>query len=108
MLKKTSIAFFYSVLILLFTSFESNSQTTPPQKSLLRTIVIDPGHGLPNSNAQGKYSYESALTLAIGAKLSERLKQVLPECNILLTRTDENLPAGLKDKDVANRWRAQY
>jgi N-acetylmuramoyl-L-alanine amidase len=70
--------------------------------------VIDAGHGLPNSNAEGKYSYESALTLSIALKLGERLKQVLPDCNILYTRTDENLPAGLKNAKIANRYRAQF
>lgn len=80
----------------------------PTKKQTLKTIVIDAGHGLPNSNAEGKYSYESQLTLAMALKLSERLKEVLPDCNILLTRTDENLPGGLKDKNVANRWRANF
>jgi N-acetylmuramoyl-L-alanine amidase len=78
------------------------------KKQTLKTIVIDAGHGLPNSNAEGKYSYESQLTLAMALRLSERLKEVLPDCNILLTRTDENLPGGLKDKKVANRWRANF
>jgi N-acetylmuramoyl-L-alanine amidase len=78
------------------------------KKQTLKTIVIDPGHGLPNSNAEGKYSYESQLTLQIAMKLSERLKEVLPDCNVLLTRTDENLPGGLKDKNIANRWRANF
>jgi len=80
----------------------------PNKKQVLKTIVIDAGHGLPNSNAEGKYSYESALTLAMAVKLNERLKEVLPDCNILLTRTDENLPAGLKEIKAANRWRAQF
>ncbi|MCW3079213.1 MAG: N-acetylmuramoyl-L-alanine amidase [Segetibacter sp.] len=80
----------------------------PNKKQTLKTIIIDAGHGLPNSNAEGKYSYESQLTLAMALKLSERLKEVLPDCNILLTRTDENLPGGLKDKNIANRWRANF
>jgi N-acetylmuramoyl-L-alanine amidase len=80
----------------------------PQQKTQLKTIIIDAGHGLPNSNAQGKYSYESQLTLEIALKLGERLKQVLPDVKILYTRTDENLPNGLKDLNVANRYRAQF
>ena len=32
----------------------------------------------------------------------------MPDCNILYTRTDENLPAGLKEVKPANRWRAQF
>lgn len=103
---------FFAVFIQVFTltillSFSADNNTKK-QRQPLKTIVIDAGHGLPNSNAQGKYSYESQLTLAIALKIGARLKEVLPECNILYTRTDENLPNGLLDKDVANRYRAKF
>jgi N-acetylmuramoyl-L-alanine amidase len=97
---------FYFVSVLC--SFKIDPTTKSRQRQPLKTIVIDAGHGLPNSNAQGKYSYESQLTLAIALKLADRLREVLPDCNVLLTRTDENLPGGLKDKNVANRWRANF
>lgn len=101
--------FFFLCFSLSFSLFSiAADPTKKAQKEQLKTIVIDAGHGLPNSNAEGKYSYESALTLAIGLKIGQRLKEVLPECNILYTRTDENLPNGLTDKDKANRYRAQF
>ena len=96
----------FCVLPVLF-SFTADP-AKPNKKQALKTIVIDAGHGLPNSNAEGKYSYESQLTLAMALKLGQRLKEVLPECNILYTRTDENLPAGLKEIKAANRWRAEF
>jgi N-acetylmuramoyl-L-alanine amidase len=107
MLKKNSLFFlFFSLSFSLFS--HAADPTKKAQKEQLKTIVIDAGHGLPNSNAEGKYSYESALTLAIGLKIGQRLKEVLPECNVLYTRTDENLPNGLTDKNKANRYRAQF
>jgi len=100
------VALFFSV------SFGLSSYTTDAnrkaQKEQLKTIIIDAGHGLPNSNAEGKYSYESQLTLEMALKLGQRLKEVLPDCNILFTRTDENLPNGLRDPKEANRYRAQF
>ncbi len=33
---------------------------------------------------------------------------MLPDAKILFTRKDENLPAGLTDINVANRYRAQF
>jgi N-acetylmuramoyl-L-alanine amidase len=107
MLKKLVAVILYSFTLTSLLSFKTDPEKKN-QKSSLRTIVIDAGHGLPNSNAEGKYSYESALTLSIALKLGERLKQVLPDCNILYTRTDENLPAGLKNAKIANRYRAQF
>jgi N-acetylmuramoyl-L-alanine amidase len=107
MLKKITSLILCSFAITGFSSFIT-VDPKPQQKSQLKTIVIDAGHGLPNKNAEGRYSYESQITLDIALKLGERLKQVLPECRILYTRTDENLPNGLKDLNVANRYRAQY
>jgi N-acetylmuramoyl-L-alanine amidase len=100
------VIFLFSLLPVLFSFTQDPNE--PSKKQSLKTIVIDAGHGLPNSNAEGKYSYESQLTLAMALRLSERLKEVMPDCNILLTRTDENLPGGLKDKNLANRWRANF
>lgn len=107
MVKKFITLILSSVIITGFSSFERLTPL-PKQKPQLQTIIIDAGHGLPNKNAEGRYSYESQLTLDIALKLGERLKQVLPDCKILYTRSDENLPNGLKDLNVANRYRAQF
>ncbi len=107
MLNRFLVVLLHFFLIPCFTSFT----TTPEkkiQKQALKTIVIDAGHGLPTRNAQGKYSYESALTIAMALKIGERLKQVLPDCNILYTRADENDAGGITDPNKANRYRAQF
>ena len=101
-----AIIFHFCILSVLF-SF-SKDPDSPYKKPSLKTIVIDAGHGLPNSNAEGKYSYESELTLAMALKIGQSLKEVLPDCNIIYTRTDENLPNGLKEVKAANRWRAKF
>jgi len=107
MIKRISVIFFLlSVLSVLFLSSTYPDHTQ--RRQLLKTIVIDAGHGLPNRNAEGKYSYESAITLDVALKLGQRLKEVLPDCNIIYTRTDENLPAGLTEVKAANRWRADF
>lgn len=76
-------------------------------QEVLRTIIIDPGHGLPDGGADGEYSKESDISVAIGLKLGKQLQQVLPNTRILFTRTDENLPNGLKNKNDALRYRAK-
>jgi N-acetylmuramoyl-L-alanine amidase len=107
MIKRDFVLFLALCVLPVLFSFEKNASETPA-KAALKTIVIDAGHGLPNSNAEGIYSYESQLTLEIALKLGQRLKEVLPDCNIVYTRTDENLPAGLKEVKAANRYRAQF
>lgn len=107
MIKRVFVIFFHFSIISIFSSFATYPDYTP-KRDVLKTIIIDAGHGLPNSNARGKYSYESQLTLDMALRLNDRLKEVLPDCNILLTRTDENLPGGLLDPREANRYRANF
>jgi N-acetylmuramoyl-L-alanine amidase len=90
--------------ILLTTTLATNKATA---QELLKTVIIDPGHGLPDGGADGAYSKESDISLAIGLKLGKQLEQVLPNTKILFTRTDENLPNGLKNKNDALRYRAK-
>lgn len=98
------------IALLFAASFSLSSFTDPQPKkpSALKTIIIDPGHGLPDPGAMGQYSTEAQITLAIGQRLYDRLKEVLPETNILMTRTDANLPAGNTDRNKANRFRADF
>lgn len=74
----------------------------------LRTIIIDPGHGYPDGGAEGRYSKESDIALGIALKLFKKFQDSLPGVKVLMTRTDQNLPNGLKNKNAANRWRAQF
>jgi N-acetylmuramoyl-L-alanine amidase len=107
MIKRTCVIMLLFSVLSVLSSFARHLNHTP-KRDILKTIIIDAGHGLPNSNARGNYSYESEITLAIALKIGQRLKEVLPECNILYTRTDENLPNGLTDPKQANRYRAQF
>src|SRR5690242_19191194 len=106
MLKKNFLFITLTGVLSIFTSFKNVTQKQAQQPTL-KTIIIDAGHGLPDPGAEGKYSTESELTLAIAMKVGERLKTLLPDCKIIYTRTDENLPEGLEDKNVANRLRAK-
>ncbi len=106
MLRKIIFTVSITIVIIAFTSFKI---ANPQQiiKPVLQTIIIDAGHGLPDPGAEGKYSTEADLNLAIALKLGKQLQDVLPDCKIILTRTDKNLPNGLSDKNAANRYRAK-
>src|SRR4051812_23360837 len=55
------------------------------QRQALRTIIIDPGHGLPDGGADGKNGTESYYALQIALKLGEQLKQNLPGVKLIFT-----------------------
>jgi len=91
------------------TSFSTTHQggSTLPQQRLLKTIVIDAGHGGPDIGAVGEYSNEADITLALALKLGKMLEDSLPNCKIVYTRTGHELPGGLQDHNAANRLRAK-
>jgi N-acetylmuramoyl-L-alanine amidase len=104
---KISVATLLATSLIVFSSFKLDPVDKKVQPAL-KTIIIDAGHGLPDPGAQGKYSNESDITLAIANNLGNRLKTLLPDTKILFTRTDRNLPAGLSDRNKANRYRADF
>lgn len=104
---KTKLFLFQPLIILIVAVTPVGTTFGQIQKSGLKTIIIDAGHGLPHAGAKGKHSTEADLNLAIALKLGKQLQDVLPDCKIIYTRTDGNLPNGLTDKNAANRYRAK-
>lgn len=76
------------------------------QKSVLGTIIIDPGHGGIDPGASGQFSTEANVALAISLKLGKALAQELPDSKLIFTRTTDELPGGLNNIHESLRWRA--
>ena len=96
------------IVIFVLSSFINPDGTNnSQQRNVLKTIIIDPGHGLPDPGATGAYSTEADKALEIALKLGDQLKQNLPNTKIIFTRTDRYLPEHMQNKDAANRRRAQ-
>ncbi|HWB24420.1 MAG TPA: N-acetylmuramoyl-L-alanine amidase [Chitinophagaceae bacterium] len=107
MLRKLFFVISCTFIFCSLTSFKLISDTTPPQQHLLRTIIIDAGHGGPDEGAVGAYSNEADITLAIALKLGKELQDSLPNIKVVYTRTTHDLPGGLQDHNAANRLRAR-
>ncbi len=84
-------------------SFTNKWQQTPAFK----TIVVDAGHGGYDVGARGLFSTEADVSLAIALKLGKALEEEFPECKIVYTRKDKNLPGNLNDLNKANHLRAE-
>jgi N-acetylmuramoyl-L-alanine amidase len=105
MLKKTTLFFCCTSLIIFFTSFkvaEPEQPVSSPKQSKLRTIVIDAGHGGKDFGAAGKYSYEKNVALAIALKLRNTLQQAMPDVNIVMTRTTDIFQKPQEKANIAN------
>lgn len=93
------------VVLLCCTSFcvaPSYINIKKPAQNVLRTIVIDAGHGGKDFGAAGAYSYEKNVTLAIALKLQATIQQALPDVKIVMTRTTDIFDDPREKADKAN------
>jgi N-acetylmuramoyl-L-alanine amidase len=80
-----------------------------PRQQVLKTIVIDAGHGImPNggyNGARGTYSYEDEISLSVSKKLVAMIQKDIPELRIIETRPTRYITS-LRDRaDMANQNR---
>ena len=104
MLKKAFfLASFISISLIL-------SSFTPIKKQqVLKTIIIDAGHGIManggHNGAKGTFSYEDDICLAVSKKLVSLIARQFPEIKIVETRPTENIVDLRERANIANRNR---
>jgi N-acetylmuramoyl-L-alanine amidase len=106
----------FSTFVILLTLF-SFKQTTPVKRDTLhpdssfkiKTIIVDAGHGdrspeggRYSPGAEGSYSFERNVTLAIAKKLQEALEKEIPDVRVVMTRTTNYDVPFQKRADIAN------
>jgi N-acetylmuramoyl-L-alanine amidase len=101
MIKKISPALLFSLVTFFF--LPGFSQTP---KKVLRTIIIDPGHGGLDQGAKGVNSTEADVSLAVSLKLGKAIEEEFPDTKIIYTRTTDILPGNKTNKTDALRYRA--
>ena len=75
---------------------------------VLKTVVIDPGHGGHDAGCVSKdgKTYEKNLTLSIAVKLGNKIKAAYPDVKVIYTRnTDKFIPLNER-AEIANRNKA--
>lgn len=89
------VASFLFLLFAVAALANHNGDHRPTQKQTLKRIVIDPGHGGYPSAGQGnygassKYIDEKDAALAVAFKLQKTLNEILPDVEVVLTRTTD-------------------
>jgi N-acetylmuramoyl-L-alanine amidase len=110
MLKKTLLLLFFiptsALVVSILSSFTTPNQKPQQKEQILRTIVIDAGHGIManggHNGAKGSYSYEDDICLAVSKKLVAMMKQEFPDIKVVETRPDKYI-VDLHDRaDIAN------
>ena len=102
MLKKSILALCILSTVALLLSFDR-----PQKQQVLRTIVIDAGHGIMSggghNGAKGTYSYEDDICLAVSKKLVASLSKEFPDVKIIETRPDKYIVDLHERADIANQ-----
>jgi N-acetylmuramoyl-L-alanine amidase len=103
MMRRTILVGFFVAITALLLSFIPKKER---KQKLLKTIVVDAGHGLMpdggHNGAKGSYSYEDDICLSISRDLVSQLQEALPDVRIVETRTDENIVALHRRAEIAN------
>lgn len=103
MQKLLRIAFSLFILLCCMSARLPQNNPLPKQyRSLLRTIVIDPGHGGKDEGAHGAYSFEKDVTLAVSLKLRDAIQREMPDVNVVMTRTTDEYPSLYARANLAN------
>ena len=102
---KVPFLFLFAALQLLI--IKEISAQTP---KLIKTIVVDAGHGGTDVGASGQYenslrSKEKDVTLAIALKLVDELKRQLPNVKVLPTRTTDIYQTPTEKARLANEYK---
>ncbi|MCB0837707.1 MAG: N-acetylmuramoyl-L-alanine amidase [Bacteroidetes bacterium] len=83
----------FLLFILLLSGFSVTSfipAPPDPSEGMIKTVIIDPGHGGKDPGAVGKRYYEKDISLQVGLQLKRILNECLPHIKVVMTRdTDE-------------------
>jgi len=103
MIKRTFLFFLAAAFTISFYSFVEDDATSDNRKQrVIKTIVIDPGHGGSDAGAKGQYSYEKDICLDVSLKLGKMIEKEFPDVKLLYTRTTDTYPALHARADYAN------
>jgi N-acetylmuramoyl-L-alanine amidase len=105
MIIRTFIFFLLAAFSLALFSFSDNSKSIPDvntKQKMVKTIIIDAGHGGSDGGARGAYSYEKDICLDISLKLEKVLAKELPGVKLVQTRTSDTYPALHTRANMAN------
>ena len=92
-----------NILIAFFTVFTIAPAVTFAKGKKINKIVVDAGHGGKDFGAQGGFSAEKDVTLAVALKLGKILTDSMKNMQVVYTRTTDAYPTLVERHDIANK-----
>ena len=72
------------------------------QKPRLKKIIVDAGHGGHDGGAEGRYSKEKEISLAVALKLARVIRDEMPDVDVVLTRSEDIYQSPPTKANIAN------
>lgn len=107
MIKPLTYLSFLLASVLFTASFDAHAQGRDP--NLIRTVVIDAGHGGKDPGAIGKGPYkttEKDIALAVSLLTGKYIKEAFPDVEVVYTRKDDRFVELMERSQIANRAKA--
>jgi len=102
MLRKIIFSFACFAMFVALTSYVANS-TYKWSAPGLRRVVVDAGHGGHDGGADGRYSKEKDVSLAVAIKLGQLIQQEIPDVEVIYTRTSDIYQHPTIKANIANQ-----
>jgi N-acetylmuramoyl-L-alanine amidase len=108
MKNEKQVKLFAQLLLVFFCVFTSNgfSQSGKAEKQLIKTVVIDAGHGGKDPGCHGNFAHEKVVCLEIALKLGALIKAKYPEVKVVYTRDKDVFVELIERANIANRNKA--
>lgn len=108
LLKSIFVPLFFLVVAAITVYFSTPLQAVKKDKraSVLRTIVIDPGHGGHDPGCHGSSAHEKNVALAVSLKLGKLIEQHFPDVKVIYTRKTDVFVELYRRAQIANENKA--
>src|ERR1035437_2334967 len=93
-------------LLILFLLITASPYAIYAKGKTITKIVIDAGHGGKDIGAQGTFSKEKDITLAVTLKVGQIVSDSLRGVKVIYTRTTDDYPSLVQGHEIANKANA--
>jgi N-acetylmuramoyl-L-alanine amidase len=94
------------ILLVISLFFGNTGSSFSQEKTSIRKVVIDAGHGGNDPGAMGRKAKEKNITLAIALKLGNLIKNNLQDVDVVFTRDTDVFVELFQRAEIANRNKA--
>ena len=108
MKNEIQVKIFAQLVFVFFSMFTLSvfSQSGKAEKQLIKTVVIEAGHGGKDPGCHGNFAHEKVVCLEMALKLGAMIKEKYPDVKVVFTRDKDVFVELIERANIANRNKA--